>query len=221
MTRYIGRYPKKVTCPPKRRTPVEAGDGSIRWQDGAVNGSFVTTVSDLSTIAPDVLPAWSPSGRGRIEVTAGGNFYQLRADATFAFDEVTAAGRDLGAVVGEAWFDAAEGLRIGTQFPDLATTVEASLDLAGGDRTFEIRGNVSEANLARLIPPHVPVSARVTLEAMAGRPHPFRRIRDRHKVALLRRRPGHGRHHERRQRHPGRTSRCHRHRRPHQIHINV
>ena len=144
------------------------GDGSVRWEDGAINGSLAAMVSDLSTLAPIGLAAWWPSGRGRIEVAAGGHLDRVTADATFAFDQVTAADRDLGNAVGGAQFDAAEGLRIDARFPDLAATVEASLDLAGGERAFAVRGDISDGDLTRLISPDVPVSGRVTLEATAA-----------------------------------------------------
>ncbi len=143
------------------------GDGSVRWEDGAINGSLAATVSDLSTLAPIGLAAWSPSGRGRIEVTAGGRLDRVTADATFTLDQIAVAGRDLGNVVGGARFDAADGLRIDARFPDLAGTVDASLDLAGDERAFEIRGGISGGDLARLLPPDVPASTRVTLEATA------------------------------------------------------
>ena len=148
-------------------TNAVTGDARIRWEDGAVNGSLVATVSDPSTLAPGVLPLWFPTGQGRIEATAGGNLDRVTADATFAFDEVTAAGRGLGAMLGDARFDAAEGLRIDTRFPDLAASVEASLDLSDGERAFEIRGGISEGNLAWLIPPGAPLTGRVSLEASA------------------------------------------------------
>ena len=48
--------------------------------------------------------AWIPSGQGRIAVTAGGSVHRVVADATFALDEVAAAGRELGSVR----FDAAQ-----------------------------------------------------------------------------------------------------------------
>ena len=140
------------------------GDGQIRWDDGSVDGSLVASVTDLSTLAP-VDAVWMPSGRGRMEVTAGGSIERITADATFAFDEVAAAGRELGKLRGSARFDAAGGLRIAAQAADWAAEVEATLNVAGDVPAFDIRGAVREADLARLVPAGLPVSGRVTLEA--------------------------------------------------------
>ena len=148
-------------------TNTVTGDGSIRWKDGSIDGTLVAAVPDLSTVAPEAAAPWSPTGRGRIEVEARGSLDRLAADATFAFDDVSVAGRSLGVLVGGARFDSAEGVQVDSRLPDLAATVEASLDLTG-ERAFEVRGSMSRSELARLLPPDVPVSGRVTLEAAAA-----------------------------------------------------
>ncbi len=143
------------------------GAGRVRWSDGFVGGSLATSVTDLSTLAP-VEAAWMPSGRGRIAVTAGGSVDRIAADATFAFDEVRAVGRELGHMRGRARFDAADRLRIDAQVPDWAAEAEATLDLAGAAPAFDIRGSIHQADLARLAPAGVPLSGRVALQASAS-----------------------------------------------------
>ena len=145
-----------------------AGDARVRWADGAVDGSVVAVVADLATLAPEAPPAWwTPSGRGRIELTAGGALDRVEADATFAFEAVEIAGRRLGEVLGDAQLDAVEGVRVEARIPDLAATVEASLDLTGDETAFVIRGNAIHTDLARLAPPSLRVSGRTTLTAQA------------------------------------------------------
>ncbi|MYD69336.1 MAG: BamA/TamA family outer membrane protein [Acidobacteria bacterium] len=136
------------------------GDATLRWADGAIDGSFVAVVSDLAALAPDAALAWTPSARGRIELTAGGTRERLEADASFTFEAVEIAGRRLGEVLGEARLDAAESVRIVARIPELAATIEASLDLTGGERVFAVRGNATGTDLARLTPPRQRVSGR-------------------------------------------------------------
>ena len=144
------------------------GGGTLRWEDGAASGSLSVTVSDLSTLAPDVLPAWSRAGRGRVDVTAGGSLDRVTAEATFTLEEVAAAGLSVGIARGAARFDGAGGIRLGTQFPDLAGTVDASLDLAAADRAFTVRGGILNGDLARLVPFDIPLSGRLALEGSAS-----------------------------------------------------
>ncbi len=144
------------------------GDARIRWEDGAVDGSLSATVRDLSTLAPEILPAWSRSGRGRFDVTAGGSLDRVSAEATFAFEELAAGGVGIGTAHGAARVDGAGGLRVEAQFPDLTATVEASLDLAGADRIFTVRGGITGGDLQRLIPFEVPLSGHVALEGSAN-----------------------------------------------------
>lgn len=144
------------------------GDARVRWADGAVDGSVVAVVTDLATLAPPASPAWwTPSGRGRIEVTAGGVLDRMEADADFTFEAVEIAGQRLGRVLGGGRMVAEEGVRVAARVPDLAATVEASLDLTGDARAFAIRGNAIDTDLARLAPSSLRVSGLATLAAKA------------------------------------------------------
>ena len=144
-----------------------SGDARIRWADGAIDGSASVAVTDLTSLFVSVPPAWAPSGTGRIDVTAGGTLDRVLADAGFVFEGAEIAGRHLGGITGRARLDAAEEARFDAEIPDLGARLEASLDLAAGEYPFVLRAEIRGGAIDRLLPPNIPATGRITLEATA------------------------------------------------------
>ena len=143
------------------------GDVRIRWADGAIDGSASAAVTDLASLLLSVPPAWAPSGTGRIDVTAGGTLDRVLADAAFVFEGAEIAGQRLGGITGRARLDAAEEARLDAEIPDLGARLEASLDLAAGEYPFALHGEIRNGAIERLLPPNIPATGRITLEATA------------------------------------------------------
>ena len=137
---------------------------------GALEGAFTASVFDLAAPEPLAPPGWAPAGRGELAATIGGTIQQVEASASYRFDAVHVAGRDLGSVVGTAALVAGEDWRADLRVPALGATVEASLHGPADERRFRLHGLAIDADIARLAPPAVPLTGRVTLAAAAEGP---------------------------------------------------
>ena len=146
------------------------GYGRVSWPDGAVDGSIVATLADLSTLAPLVPDVWAPSGRGRVEATVGGALDRVQADAALTFEAVELAGQRLDSVTGRV------------HIAGTTVTVDDLTLVRGGARAeltgwydpsagnFAVEAAADDFQITPLFPEspaEIPIAARLTFEAAA------------------------------------------------------
>lgn len=152
----------RVTVPPVAVGPNQLrGGAEVRLIDNTVEGFLAADLADLAFLGPVVPPALAPSGRGRIDATVGGRLGQPRGDAVFGFDALEIGGQHLGPVTGWVRGGSSGRLQAALEIPDLAVSVEAEAGPAG-EGSFEIRGQMRDADLARLVPPAASLAVSVT-----------------------------------------------------------
>ena len=154
------------------RAGSSTGSGQLRVQlpGGALAGAFAATLSDLAAPGRLAPGEWAPAGRGQVDVAIAGTVRQVAATASYRFTEVHVAGRNLGAVNGTAAWAAGDYARADLRVPALGARVDAALDNLAGEPWFRVRGRAVDADVARLAPPAVPLTGRVTLSVAAEGP---------------------------------------------------